>query len=99
MIKFEFTTHSQIKELFKRRELEAEQLAMSAMTASKPKRGRGRPPKSDKKVKKFREPTKYNMFIKAHMPEIKARMPEIDNEECMKIAAMLWSSQLANNDF
>jgi hypothetical protein len=48
-------------------------------------------------VKKKREPTAYNLFMKDMIKELREKHPEIDKTELMKRGAAEWQKQKANN--
>lgn len=49
----------------------------------------------DGTVKKKREPSAYNMYIKHKMAEIKAKNPEMKGKELMKAAIEAWNADKA----
>ena len=53
--------------------------------------------KSKKKEKSSRPPTKYNLFVRSKMQELKAEFPELKNTDLMSKAASLWKEN--KNDF
>jgi len=59
------------------------------------------PTQLDKKIRKKREgpprqPTAYNVFMKAELAKLKAEQPEIHHKEAFKIAAGRWADAPEN---
>lgn len=46
-----------------------------------------------KKVKRTRPPSKYNIFVKAAMPQLKERFPGLKQQELLKLAAQEYNKQ------
>lgn len=42
------------------------------------------------KVKKFREPSEYNVFMKSKLQELKRTDPEMTNKDRMKVVSKCW---------
>ena len=61
----------------------------------------GVPTQLDKKIRKKREgpprqPTAYNVFMKAELAKLKQEQPEIHHKEAFKIAAQRWGDAPSN---
>lgn len=62
------------------------------VTSEPVKRGRGRPKKNpDHEPRKPRQPTAYNLFLKAKLAELSITYPHLPNKERMKIASNIWN--------
>lgn len=60
------------------------------------KRGRGRPRKNpDGPVRKPRQPTAYNLFLKDTLPRLKDSHPHLSNKERMTLASEMWNAHKA----
>ena len=66
------------------------------MTLNETKKKRGRPPKNPEKVKRTREPTAYNLFVKEHLPMINAEHPNLDKTQKLQLISALWKKAKEN---
>lgn len=57
---------------------------------SEPKKNRGRPRKEKRCT---REPTKYNLFVRDEMVNVKRQYPSLSNNERLKICSQRWKQQ------
>jgi len=53
---------------------------------------------ANKKLKKNKPPSQYNLFVKEKMPVLKEQFPEMTRQDLMKKVGELWKSTKTNNN-